>query len=133
MLVYFVARRQVDQAVAAQRGPFRRERGVVVVVIIALAHELVFAAHRPGVDAVIDAALVDLPGAARQLPVIGVVVRILEVGAEPQRGIAEIFFRCQGQPAQRGLTNVVSRSEEHTSELQSLMRISYADLRYKEK
>src|SRR3546814_15058438 len=30
------------------------------------------------------------------------------------------------QPVQRGLLNGQARSEEHTSELQSLMRISYA-------
>src|SRR3546814_4675216 len=33
---------------------------------------------------------------------------------------------CSGSPAKSGSSGIVARSEEHTSELQSLMRTSYA-------
>src|SRR3546814_4081598 len=59
---------------------------------------------------VIDARYTGFPGLAEQVEARGIVQRIAR--------LAEAF-RSRGLP-------VIHRSEEHTSELQSLMRISYA-------
>src|SRR3546814_5360633 len=50
------------------------------------------------------------------------------------RGIARLSFRCaQLLQVQEHRAGLDERSEEHTSELQSLMRISYAVFRLKKK
>src|SRR3546814_5168551 len=43
-----------------------------------------------------------------------------------RRGADDVAARATWRPAQLGLPLLLARSEEHTSELQSLMRISYA-------
>src|SRR3546814_2763353 len=40
--------------------------------------------------------------------------------------VGDVVFRIRGERSQRILHIAAARSEEHTSELQSLMRISYA-------
>src|SRR3546814_2601430 len=45
---------------------------------------------------------------------------------EPKRGSGRIEHRQFGRRFNRSILDVAPRSEEHTSELQSLMRISYA-------
>src|SRR3546814_3319282 len=55
------------------------------------------------------------------------VSELLQAGAVIARRDSDgsVYFRALGNDAQR-IADLVSRSEEHTSELQSLMRISYA-------
>src|SRR3546814_2287918 len=49
-----------------------------------------------------------------------------QVVADEQVGQAELLAQVHEQVQHLGLDRDVERSEEHTSELQSLMRISYA-------
>src|SRR3546814_4747468 len=58
----------------------------------------------------------------------------LPISQRPQRAAVAVFRTCRFQPlpveaheiAETPIVRVPARSEEHTSELQSLMRISYA-------
>src|SRR3546814_938072 len=52
--------------------------------------------------------------------------RALRAPGHCVRGLARCRPRGQGRRAKAAAPRVSSRSEEHTSELQSLMRISYA-------
>src|SRR3546814_2123018 len=68
-------------------------------------------------------------GVARARPCCGGVVDddVGPAGLEQLvHGAIEVGSRRASGPDQRGVEIVVERSEEHTSELQSLMRISYA-------
>src|SRR3546814_5859792 len=51
----------------------------------------------------------------------------------PHRIAAEALFGTQGQLDRISEAEILVRSEEHTSELQSLMRITYADFCLKNK
>src|SRR3546814_9029671 len=59
------------------------------------------------------------------------VLATVELGA----GVADTSLGCAwaAVPTKRAAGNAMARSEEHTSELQSLMRISYAVFRLKKK
>src|SRR3546814_9125985 len=77
----------------------------------------------------------DQPGIALDVP--GIVAVVMDaVRVEGERRIAEEQYRV-GRDAADGIGTFGGgcgrRSEEHTSERQSLMRISYADLRLKTK
>src|SRR3546814_5982079 len=49
-----------------------------------------------------------------------------ELGPEREEGVVDLSVRLDGRERGRGRQSDRKRSEEHTSELQTLMRISYA-------
>src|SRR3546814_3369972 len=51
----------------------------------------------------------------------------------PQPALLKLFWRAWKRGGDDALRQAVERSEEHTSELQSLMRIAYADFCLKQK
>src|SRR3546814_6757551 len=64
-------------------------------------------------------------GSAPKLAAFGMTYRLLEAGLAPAGDQWHLLLACLAALS-LAIGNVVARSEEHTSELQSLMRISYA-------
>src|SRR3546814_2313123 len=62
----------------------------------------------------------------RTLPVLELDCLLLAVGADPDDLAADVGRLGGQKEGERGVGRLLGRSEEHTSELQSLMRISYA-------
>src|SRR3546814_6638585 len=80
--------------------------------------------QRGGIGEVLVRNLVPRDRQLPELTLLGAAARIGEDDGQSDLAIAEIVADALAH--RFGVRNIVDRSEEHTSELQSLMRISYA-------
>src|SRR3546814_3024315 len=74
-------------------------------------------------------------GSAPKLAAFGMTYRLLEAGLAPAGDPWHLLLACLAalSLAIGNVVDIAQRSEEHTSELQSLMRISYAVFCFKKK